>query len=53
MLGCNFETCLKCRSTPKDFKPALKNAIEEDKPAIIEVEIEKDSETNPWKYIHG
>ena len=40
-------------STPKDFKPALKNAIEEDKPAIIEVEIEKDSETNPWKYIHG
>ena len=38
---------------PKDFKPALKNAIEEDKPAIIEVEIEKDSETNPWKYIHG
>ena len=40
-------------ASPKEFKPALIKAIDQDQPAIIEVQIEKDSETNPWKYIHG
>ncbi len=39
--------------SPSEFKPILAKAIEKDHPAIIEVLIEKDSETNPWKYIHG
>jgi acetolactate synthase-1/2/3 large subunit len=38
--------------TPDELKPALTKAIDEDKPAIIEVLIERGSETSPWKYIH-
>jgi acetolactate synthase-1/2/3 large subunit len=37
--------------SPDELKPALVKAIDEDKPAIIEVSIEKGSETSPWKYI--
>lgn len=37
---------------PDELKPALAKAIDEDKPAIIEVLIERGSETSPWKYIH-
>jgi len=38
--------------SPDELKPALTKAIDEDKPAIIEVSIERGSETSPWKYIH-
>ncbi len=38
--------------SPADLKPALAKAIEDDEPAIIEVVIERGSETSPWKYIH-
>jgi acetolactate synthase-1/2/3 large subunit len=36
----------------EELKPALAKAIDEDKPAIIEVLIERGSEASPWKYIH-
>jgi acetolactate synthase-1/2/3 large subunit len=38
--------------SPDELKPVLARAINEDKPAIIEVFIERGSETSPWKYIH-
>ena len=38
--------------SPDGLKPALAKAIDDDKPAIIEVMIERGSETSPWKYIH-
>ncbi len=38
--------------SPTELKPALEKAINEDKPAIIEVFIERGTETSPWKYIH-
>jgi acetolactate synthase-1/2/3 large subunit len=38
--------------SPAELKPALEKAINEDKPAIIEVFIERGTETSPWKYIH-
>ena len=38
--------------SPDELKPALAKAIDEDKPAIIEVLIERGSETSPWKFIH-
>lgn len=38
--------------SPAELKPALAKAIDDDQPAIIEVVIERGSETSPWKYIH-
>lgn len=38
--------------SPDALKPVLAKAIDADKPAIIEVTIERGSETSPWKYIH-
>ena len=40
-------------NSPKELKSILAKAIDNNRPAIIEVEIEKDSEASPWKYIHG
>ena len=37
--------------SPEALKPALAKAIDDDQPAIIEVAIERGSETSPWKYI--
>jgi len=37
--------------TPDELKPALATAIDNDKPALIEVVIERGSEPSPWKYI--
>ena len=37
--------------SPDALKPVLAKAIDADKPAIIEVMIERGSETSPWKYI--
>lgn len=38
--------------SPAGLKPVLQKAIDDDKPAIIEVTIERGSETSPWKYLH-
>jgi len=38
--------------SPAALKPVLAKAIDKDRPAVIEVMIEKGSETSPWKYIH-
>ena len=40
-------------TSPKELKPVLSKAIDQDRPTIIEVEIEENSESNPWKYIMG
>ncbi len=37
--------------SPDNLKPALAKAIDEDKPALIEVVIERGTEASPWKYI--
>ena len=37
--------------SPAELKPVLAKAIDEDKPAIIEVMTERGSEASPWKYI--
>ncbi len=39
-------------NSPADLKPVLAKAIDDDKPAIIDVIVERGSETSPWKYIH-
>jgi acetolactate synthase-1/2/3 large subunit len=38
-------------NTPAKLKPSLAKAIDNDRPAIIEVVIERGSEASPWKYI--
>jgi acetolactate synthase-1/2/3 large subunit len=38
-------------NTPDELKPALAKAIDNDRPALIEVVIERGSEVSPWKYI--
>jgi len=38
--------------SPDALKPALAKAIDADRPAVIEVSVEKGSEASPWKYIH-
>ena len=39
--------------SPESLKPVLEKAIDNDRPAVIDVTIERGSETSPWKYIHG
>jgi len=39
-------------SSPAGLKPALARAIENDRPALIEITIERGSETSPWHLIH-
>ena len=38
--------------SPAELKPVLAKAIDDDAPAIIDVIVERGSETSPWKYIH-
>ncbi len=38
-------------SSPDELRPALAKAIDDDVPALIEVVVERGSETSPWKYI--
>ncbi|MGI9260786.1 MAG: thiamine pyrophosphate-dependent enzyme [Woeseiaceae bacterium] len=38
-------------SSPDELKPVLAKAIDNDRPAIIEVVVERGSEPSPWKYI--
>ena len=39
--------------TPDELRPVLARAIEADKPAVIEVPVERGSETSPWKYLNA
>lgn len=39
--------------SPEKLKPVLAKAIDNDRPAVIDVTIERGSETSPWKYIMG
>ena len=39
--------------SPATLKPVLEKALENDRPAVIDVTIERGSETSPWKYIVG
>lgn len=38
--------------SPETLKPALAAAIDADRPAIIEVTVERGSEVTPWTFIH-
>ena len=38
--------------SPETLKPALENAIDAGRPAIVEVTVERGTETSPWKFIH-
>ncbi|MGI9424834.1 MAG: thiamine pyrophosphate-dependent enzyme [Hyphomicrobiaceae bacterium] len=35
-------------NSPEELRPALRQAIEDDKPAVIEVIVDPDSEASPW-----
>ena len=37
--------------SPDELKPVLAGAIDADRPAVIEVQVERGSEASPWKYI--
>ena len=39
--------------SPEGLKPVLEKAVDNDRPAVIDVTIERGSETSPWKYIMG
>ena len=39
-------------TSPQDLKPVLERAIADNKPALIEVVIERGTETSPWPFIH-
>ncbi len=39
--------------SPDALKPVLQQAVDNDRPAVIDVTIERGSETSPWKYIMG
>jgi len=38
--------------TPEQFGPALEKAIALDAPAVVEVVVERGSETSPWPFLH-
>jgi acetolactate synthase-1/2/3 large subunit len=39
-------------TSPETFRPALEKALADGGPHLIEIEVPKDSETNPWAFIH-
>jgi acetolactate synthase-1/2/3 large subunit len=39
-------------ATPGALKPALERALGDNRPWLIEIEIARDSEANPWRFIH-
>ena len=39
--------------SPDALKPVLQTAIDNDRPAVIDVTVERGSETSPWKFLHG
>ncbi len=38
--------------SPEGLRPVLQRAIDADRPAVIEVTVERGSEASPWKFIH-
>jgi acetolactate synthase-1/2/3 large subunit len=39
-------------SSPGEFKPALERALADGGPYLIAIDVNRDSETSPWAYIH-
>jgi acetolactate synthase-1/2/3 large subunit len=39
-------------TSPDGFKPALEKALADGRPYVIVVEVPRDSESNPWAFIH-
>jgi acetolactate synthase-1/2/3 large subunit len=39
-------------TSPETFRPALEKTLADGGPYLIEIEVPKDSETNPWAFIH-
>jgi len=39
-------------SSPGEFKPALERALADGGPYLIAIDVNRDSETSPWTYIH-
>ena len=39
--------------SPETLRPVLQQAIDNDRPAVIDVSIERGSETSPWRFILG
>ena len=39
--------------SPTALKPVLAKAIDNDRPAVIDVTVERGSEASPWKYLVG
>jgi acetolactate synthase-1/2/3 large subunit len=50
-LGESFGVAAYRVNSPATLKPVLEKAISENKPALIEIETEKGSETSPWEFI--
>ena len=50
-LAKSFGVASKRVTSPEELGPALKSAIKKDKPALIEVSIERGSEATPWPFI--
>lgn len=51
-LGEAFGVWARRVTNPAGLKEALAAALAEDGPALIEVDVGRDSETSPWKFIH-
>jgi acetolactate synthase-1/2/3 large subunit len=39
-------------ASPSELQPALERALADDKPALIEIAVPRDSESDPWPVIH-
>jgi acetolactate synthase-1/2/3 large subunit len=39
-------------TSPENFRPALEKSLAAGGPALIVIEVPKDSETTPWTFIH-
>ena len=39
-------------ASPDALRPALERALADGGPWVIEIEVPRDSETNPWPFIH-
>jgi acetolactate synthase I/II/III large subunit len=50
-LARSFGMAAKRVRSPEELRPALKRALKADKPALIEVMIERGSEATPWPFI--
>jgi acetolactate synthase-1/2/3 large subunit len=39
-------------TSPETFRPALEKALADGRPYVIAIEVPRDSESNPWEFIH-